>query len=64
MQVLDLKGYIKQIKKALEHDHLYNEEELRKLKTDLRNLEKTNKMMRERQNMVSVSISTCLIQLR
>ena len=50
MQVLDLKGYIKQIKKALENDHLYNEEELRKLKTDLRNLEKTNKMMRERQN--------------
>ena len=50
MQVLDLKGYIKNIKKALKNDYLYSEEELHKLKTDLRNLEKTQKLMRDRQN--------------
>ena len=50
MQVLDLKGYIKNIKRALKSDHLYSEEELHKMRVDLRNLEKTNTMMRERQN--------------
>ena len=48
--VVDFKSYIKQIKKALKQDHLYSEEELRKMKTDLRNLVKTDKMIRERQN--------------
>ena len=48
--VVDFKSYIKQIKKALKQDHLYSQEELRKMKTDLRNLVKTDKMIRERQN--------------
>jgi len=50
MQTLDLKSYIKNIKKALQHEELYTEEEIHKLKTDLRNLEKTQKLMRDRQN--------------
>lgn len=50
MQVLDLKGYIKNIKKALKSDYLYSGEELHKLRTDLRNLEKTQQLMRTRQN--------------
>lgn len=50
MQVLDLKGYIKNIKKALKNDFLYSSEELHKLKSDLRNLERTQKLMRDRQN--------------
>ena len=50
VHVVDFKGYIKQIKNALKHDHLYNDEELRKLKTDLRNLEQTHKLIRNRQN--------------
>lgn len=48
--VVDFKAYIKQIKKALKQEHLYNDEELHKLKSDLRNLVKTDKMIRERQN--------------
>lgn len=49
-QTFDVKKHIKLIKKALKHDHLYNSEEIRKLKTDLRNLEKTNELVRQYQN--------------
>lgn len=50
MQALDLKSYIKNIKKALKYDHLYSDEELRKMKSDLRNLQKTKEMLRTYQN--------------
>lgn len=50
MQTLNLKSYIKNIKKALKQDHLFNDDELRKMKNDLRNLQKTQQMMRDYQN--------------
>ena len=49
-QSFNVKKHIKLIKKALRSEHLYSTEEIHKLKTDLRNLEKTNEMLRQYQN--------------
>lgn len=49
-QTFNVKKHIKLIKKALKNDYLYNSEEIHKLKTDLRNLEKTNELLRQYRN--------------
>lgn len=49
MQAFDVKRNIKLIKKALKHDYLYSSEDIHKLKTDLRNLEKTQELVTQYQ---------------
>lgn len=49
MQVFDVKKQIKLIKKALKFDHLYSTDEIHKLKTDLRNLVKTQELVSQYQ---------------
>jgi hypothetical protein len=49
MQVFDVKRQIKLIKKALKIEELYNGEEIRKMKSDLRNLQKTQELVSQYQ---------------
>lgn len=50
LQTFDVKKQIKLIKKALKVDFLYSSEEIHKLKMDLRNLEKTQELVRKYQS--------------
>jgi hypothetical protein len=50
LQTFDVKKHIKLIKKALKSDFLYSTEEIHKLKMDLRNLEKTQELVRQHQS--------------
>lgn len=49
MEVFDVKKQIKLIKKALKFEQLYSGDEIHKLKTDLRNLVKTQELVSQYQ---------------
>jgi hypothetical protein len=45
LQTFNIKKQIKLIRKALQHDYLYSNEEMHRLKTDLRNLSMTQEII-------------------